>query len=61
VLEAFEVRDAVPLHDLPQLTATLAASLARLESKPAVAASRRGMSRRPLAVLRRLLRSRTLK
>jgi glycosyltransferase involved in cell wall biosynthesis len=61
VLEAFEVQDAGRLHDLPQLTATLAASLARLEAQPAVAVPNRGIARRGLGVLRRLLRRRSLK
>ncbi len=44
VLEAFEARDTVSLPDLPQLTATLAASLARLEAEPAAAASDRDIA-----------------
>lgn len=55
VLEAFEARDAVPLYELPQLTATLAAALARVESELA-ASSGRGTKPRGPAVLRRLLR-----
>ena len=53
VLEAFEAQDGVPLHDLPQLTATLAAALARAEAEPAVVAAARG-------VVGRLLRRRRL-
>lgn len=57
VLEAFEARENAPLHDLPQLTATLAASLARVEAqKRNVSVTGRGMTRRGLRVLRRLLR-----
>jgi O-antigen biosynthesis protein len=60
VLETFEAQDATPLHDLPQLTATLAASLARLEAQPAVAPAGHGIARRGRGVLRRLLRRRSL-
>jgi hypothetical protein len=61
VLEAFEAQDVAPLHDLPQLTATLAASLARLEAQPVVAFPDRDIARRGLGVLRRLLRRGSLK
>jgi hypothetical protein len=54
VLEAFEAHDAAPLHDLPQLTATLAASLARLEAQQKTVSSTRR------SALRRLLRRKRL-
>jgi glycosyltransferase involved in cell wall biosynthesis len=60
VLAAFEAQETVPLHGLPQLTATLAASLARLEAQPAVVVADRSTARRGLGVVRRLLRRRTL-
>jgi glycosyltransferase involved in cell wall biosynthesis len=53
VLEAFEVRDTAPLPDLPQLTATLAASLAHLEThQPDSTVLSRGTVRRGLRALR---------
>jgi glycosyltransferase involved in cell wall biosynthesis len=58
VLEAFEAHDGTSLHDLPQLAATLAASLAR--GTPPAAVTRRGITRRGLGVIRRLLRRRGL-
>jgi hypothetical protein len=58
VLEAFEAHDGASLHDLPQLAATLAASLAR--GTPPAAVTRRGITRRGLGVIRRLLRRRGL-
>jgi glycosyltransferase involved in cell wall biosynthesis len=53
VLEAFEERGDTPLDDLPQLAATLAASLARLQTeRPVSNAEGLGVVRRGLAVLR---------
>jgi glycosyltransferase involved in cell wall biosynthesis len=53
VLEAFEERGDAPLDDLPQLAATLAAALARLQSgRPGSNAAGRGVVRRGVALLR---------
>jgi hypothetical protein len=45
VLEAFEAHDGAPLHDLPQLSATLAASLGRLDGQPTAPVRGRGLAR----------------
>jgi O-antigen biosynthesis protein len=53
VLEAFEDRGAATLNDLPHLTATLAASLASLQTRqPALGAARPSLVNRGLGVLR---------
>jgi glycosyltransferase involved in cell wall biosynthesis len=53
VLEAFEERGAALLPDLPQLTATLAASYARLQrQQPVSTVASRGLIRRGLRALR---------
>jgi hypothetical protein len=54
VLEAFEAHDGAPLHDLPQLSATLAAALARLDAQPPASLATRGFPRRALGALRRI-------
>jgi hypothetical protein len=55
VLAAFEAADPDLLPDLPQLTATLAAALARTEARPAPV-PRRGMTARLAGALRRFAR-----
>ena len=53
VLEAFEERGAKLLHDLPQLTATLAASFARLQTQQSVSSvAKRSLIGRGLHILR---------
>jgi hypothetical protein len=54
VLEAFETHDGAPLHDLPQLSATLAAALARIDAQPTASVAARGFPRRALGALRRV-------
>jgi glycosyltransferase involved in cell wall biosynthesis len=52
VLEAFEAHDGAPLHDLPQLSATLAAALARLDAQPHSAVTTRSFASRALRRVR---------